>query len=56
MKIKHDKKTDTLLLHIEDEDPYDVTDDNGVDVYLTYEQVVDITMKAAEMRCKGLLK
>ena len=29
----------SMKLHIEDEDDYDVTDDNGVDVRLTKKQV-----------------
>ena len=29
----------SMKLHIEDEDDYDVTDDNGVDVRLTRKQV-----------------
>ena len=29
----------SMKLHIEDEDDYDVTDDNGVDVWLTRKQV-----------------
>ena len=29
----------SMKLHIEDEDNYDVTDDNGVDVWLTKKQI-----------------
>lgn len=29
----------SMKLYIDDEDKYDVTDDNGVDVWLTKEQV-----------------
>lgn len=29
----------SMKLHIEDADDYDVTDDNGVDIWLTKEQV-----------------
>ena len=41
MKVKR-YKDGTMKLHIEDEDNYEVTDDNGVDIWLTKEQVSQI--------------
>jgi len=35
-------KNGTMKLHIEDEDNYEVTDDNGVDIWLTKEQISQI--------------
>ena len=41
MKIKR-YSDGSMKLHIEDEDNYNVTDDNGVDVWLTKKQVKQI--------------
>jgi hypothetical protein len=41
MKVKR-YKNGTMKLHIEDADNYEVTDDNGVDIWLTKEQIAQI--------------
>jgi hypothetical protein len=39
MKIMHRYKDGSVKIHIEDSDSYEVTDDNGVDVWLDQEMI-----------------
>ena len=55
MNVTYDEEDNQVCLHIEDSDLYYATDDNGVDIFLTYQQVVDITMAVAAMKSEGLL-
>jgi hypothetical protein len=43
MKVLKRYKDGSVKIHIEDSDSYDCTDDNGVDVWLTKEQVNEIS-------------
>ena len=43
-------KSGLIKIHIEDEDGYNLTDDNGVDVWMTEEQVGQVVDAVAKKR------
>jgi hypothetical protein len=45
MKIAHRYKDGSVKIHLEDSDSYEVTDDNGVDVWLDQEMIKRIAKR-----------
>lgn len=47
MKIRKFSKDGTLKVHMEDQDTYEVTEDNGVDIWFTPEQLKKLSEYAS---------